>query len=214
MPFHSKEYLSRLFNNGFIPVPLIPGSKHLDIEAMGFDAIHFITRKKYLQYLSYASVCYCLSQKPPKLDEIFDWFDGYNGNVGVLGGFKGLVVLDFDKIRYYEKWRERYNRALRDVLTVQTPKGFHVYLSCDTPIITSSMYWGYRKVGHIKSLGGYVVIPPSQLSDTRAYSWPNGDPLISRPLKVNHIGELGINEESPIKTMHDKFLNRGYFTVK
>lgn len=214
MPTHTAEYLSDLYSRKLIPLPLRRNSKHLDIEAMGFQPLHFVTRRKRLKELAFDSVCYCLSQKPPSLDSIIEWFHDFKGNIGILGGYENLVVLDFDKIDFYEKWRAQHSEKLKETLTVRSPKGFHVYLRSKTPTITSSMYWNHRKVGHIKSLGGYVVAPNSSLNESALYYWHCENTLQSNPTQINQLQDLDIYGESPIKSIYDKFMGRGYFTIE
>lgn len=98
----------------------------------------------------------------PRLDELTDWFDGCDSNLGVVCGFGGLAVLDFDSEDAYDIWRV-YNLSNpigvevdRTSYAVLTSRGRHVYVYLDEPV--SNMPLGFMDV---KGLGGYVLAPPS-----------------------------------------------------
>ncbi|MDA4846165.1 bifunctional DNA primase/polymerase [Hoeflea poritis] len=202
-----------LFRRGYVPLPLRHGGKHLDIEAMGYAPLHFKTRRKLLKELAFTSLCFHFSQKPPTEEEVSGWFTGFTGNVGILGGFDGLLVLDFDGSSHFNQWRADHDELVANAPVARSPNGHHVYLKTGTPTVTSSMYAGMRRIGHVKSLGGYVVASPSVLAGRKAYEWIRS-PLDAAPPVVDGLRSLGIDAVSPFKRCYDSVRKRGYFEVQ
>ena len=200
---------------GFVPVPLRQGGKHLDIAAMGYEPHHFHTRQKRLKELMFTSLCYYFSQRPPNTEELRAWFSGFEGNIGLVTGSNGLVVLDFDKAEYYDAWRASNGDLVSRATVARSPKGWHIYLRMDAPIMTSSMYCGARRIGHVKALGGYVVAAPSQIRDLGAYTWrENARPDTDRLVTIGKLEEIGLAQISPLKRAYDRFRRRGSFELQ
>ncbi len=201
-----------LHERGFMPLPLRAGSKHLDLEAMGYCALHFQTQKQKLKELAFASVCFQLSQRPPSQETVAGWFHEFRGNIGILGGYRGVVLLDFDRNRVFDAWFERYGAVLAGCPMVASPRGHHVIIRCDTPMESSSLYFGRKKAGHLKSLGGYTVAPTSVLQDDRRYVWrENAMVTLDQVPAFETVAELGLAAISPLKDLHDKWRGRGSF---
>lgn len=209
---HLLEHALLLYRQGFVPLPLRKGGKHLDLAAMDYEPLHFQTRRKLLKELAFTSLCYQFSQRPPKQSDIAAWFADFDGNIGILGGYQGLIILDFDDCRRFEHW-EKDNRAIVSRTPVaRSPKGYHVYLRTSQPMVTSSMYSGLRRIGHLKSLGGYIVASPSVTADGGAYEWTKGrSPLDVAPCVIDSLEALHLRPVSSLKYTYDRFLNRGYF---
>lgn len=201
-----------LYDCGYIPLPLRKGSKHIDLERLGYDALHFKTKRKLLKELMFDSACLHLSQMPPTRDNVAKWFRNFDGNIGILGGYKGLVVLDFDNGKVFEAWRQKYKNIVANAPIISSPRGRHIFLRCDWPLESSSLYYGFRKAGHLKSLGGYVVTAPSVLNTTKRYK-SESLPLQAQgmPPSVGSLAELGLTQISPFKSSYDRVLNRGNF---
>jgi hypothetical protein len=96
-------------------------------------------------------------------DELRQWFTGPKRNIGVVTGWRGLVVLDFDNLEAYQAWlawakTEGGIAAQMSASTyrVASARGMHVYLVVNEPVDS------YR-VGEIdvKARWGYVLVPPS-----------------------------------------------------
>jgi hypothetical protein len=78
-------------------------------------------------------------------------------NYGVITGWSNLVVLDFDDMDEYGKWRIwSKGKIIQRAYQVRTARGVHVYLRLPFPIKS-------RKAGKIdiKAGGGYVLGPGS-----------------------------------------------------
>jgi hypothetical protein len=201
-----------LHDQGFIPLPLRQYSKHLDIERMGYQPLHFQTKRNKLKEMAFDGICFQFSQKPPTKNTIKTWFKNFQGNIGILGGYDGLVILDFDSENVFRLWHKCYEDRLGGVPVAKSPEGYHVFLRCKMPLTSSSMYYGFRKAGHLKSLGGYVVAAPSELNKRECYQWvAKSEPTSFGTLEIENIDELGLAPMSPIKSIHDNVLNRGSF---
>ena len=104
------------------------------------------------------------------------WNDRYpRANVGIAtGGISRLYVIDFDRPDALAEFTARYGVRPRTV-TVNTPKpGRHEYYrtpqGATLPNTASRLLKGVDTRGH----NGYVVAPPSRLSDGRCYTFADG----------------------------------------
>lgn len=200
---------------GYIPLPVRPGGKHLDLAVMGYPPVHFKTRRKTLKELAFTALCFHLSQKPPTETDIAAWFAGFTGNIGILGGFNGLLVLDFHHETHFEQWERRHADLMYETPVARSPRGYHVYIKSPVPMITSAMYAGFRRVGHIKSLGGYVVTCPSVLGDDENYQWlPGRSPFEVSLSSIDSLEAVRLRAASPLKTGYDRIRNRGFFDIQ
>lgn len=77
----------------------------------------------------------------PSPPTILSWFS-QPMNIGIVTGWQGLLVLDFDELNTYHRWQwwalrqGRFSLAARIAKTayrVSTSRGIHVYLWVDTP---------------------------------------------------------------------------------
>nr|WP_225071307.1 bifunctional DNA primase/polymerase [Desulfuromonas sp. CSMB_57] len=206
------DYALQLLNKGFVCLPLRAGGKHLDLAAMGIEPLHLHTMGKRLKEAMFTGITMSLSLKPPGADDIERWFSEFSGNIGILAGHGNLIVLDFDCPAAFFRWRKSHTELVSRTPVAQTPGGFHVYLRSTQPTVTSSLYGGLRKAGHIKALSGYVVSSPSRLQDGSTYSWlPGQSPFDCSPQEVPDLGSLSLYGESPLKRVYDRILKRGYF---
>jgi len=97
----------------------------------------------------------------PSQDDLARWFITPH-NYGVVTGWRGLLVLDFDDSNEYARWRMwavkrggLANFAATSAFQVQSSRGVHVYLRCETP-------GANRKIGKIDvKFRGYVLGPGS-----------------------------------------------------
>ncbi|WP_082953848.1 bifunctional DNA primase/polymerase [Mesorhizobium sp. AA23] len=206
------DYTIRLFERGYICLPLRAGGKHLDLAAMEYDPLHLRTLRKDLKELAFTSITFQLAQKPPGRSDVARWFGDFAGNVGILGGFGNLMILDFDDDAGYRAWRSGHKAIANGTPIAKSPSGFHVYLRTREPVISSSLHFGLRRVGHAKALGGYVVGCPSVLKDGSSYSWIEGQsPFDIEPQVVGNLDSLSLRPVSVLKHCYDRLLKRGFF---
>ncbi|WP_434724980.1 bifunctional DNA primase/polymerase [Mesorhizobium sp. RIZ17] len=211
-PGELTEYAISLLERGYICLPLRAGSKHLDLAAMEYDPLHLRTLRKDLKELAFTSVAFQLAQKPPGSGDIARWFRDFAGNIGILGGFSNLMILDFDDAAGYRAWLADHKTIANATPTAKSPSGFHVYLRTREPMVSSSLHFGLRRVGHVKALGGYVVGSPSVLGDGSSYSWiKSQSPFDIEPQVVDDLGSLSLRPVSMLKHHYNRVLKRGFF---
>lgn len=100
------------------------------------------------------------------LGELFDRtdFDGIGCVTGPVSG--GLCVRDFDEVAAYNQWAEKHPRLARELPTVRTSRGYHVYFRTERPV--------YAKFEDGELIGDslhYVVLPPSAHPSGAVYEW-------------------------------------------
>ncbi|WP_296739145.1 bifunctional DNA primase/polymerase [Mesorhizobium sp.] len=206
------DYAVKLLERGYICVPLRAGGKHLDLAAMEYDPVHLRTLRKDLKELAFTATTFHLAQKPPGSGDILRWFRGFAGNIGILGGYGNLMVLDFDDKAGYRAWVEDHKEIAGRTPLARSPNGFHVYLRTREPMVSSSLHLGLRRIGHVKALGGYVVACPSALKDGSSYSWLDGQsPFDVEPQAVDDLAGMSLRPVSALKHHYDRLLKRGFF---
>lgn len=93
--------------------------------------------------------------KLPNYRTLKNWFVHDSFNLGVITGWRGLVVLDFESIEWYDLWRATYPDL--HAYTVRTARGMHAYLFINEPVQAHPI----RGILDVKAAGGYVLAPPS-----------------------------------------------------
>lgn len=119
----------------------------------------------------------------------------------------GLVVRDFDTMEGYQRWAEANPVLAKDLPTVGTRRGRHVYCRADLgPIRQASKSAGGILTfddGELRG-GGYCLLPPSTHPDGGRYRWlvpleatlPEVDLIEAGLLPCNRDnGEYGVNLE-------------------
>jgi len=90
----------------------------------------------------------------------YEQIKDYDGNIGVVCGKGNLLVIDFDQMSAYEKYKD----LLPDTLEVKTGKGMHLYLK-----YAENPEFSYKKPGwgEIRAKDCYVVAPGSIHPETK-----------------------------------------------
>lgn len=127
-----------------------------------------------------------LKTELPGEDVLRLWFTGPQRNIGVVTGWQGLVVIDFDERDAYDAWTSWTHTAgevaeavAETTYRVFTRRGVHVYVSVEEPVPA-------YHVGaiDIKAAGGYVLAPPSIHPSGARYTEP------TEYLPVVHVDRL------------------------
>ncbi len=97
----------------------------------------------------------------PTDTELSKWFSGPFHNLGVVVGWRNLVVIDFDNDTEYARWqlwiaKRPIYRWIRQTLQVKTARGVHVYVTTSQPAQNAKL-----PGIDVKAQGGYVLSPPS-----------------------------------------------------
>lgn len=206
------EYALRLFERGLIPIPLVRNSKHVAFRAMGYLPYHVSKGDKRLKDIAYQSLSFHLALEPPSEAEITKWFSAHDGNIGIVGGYRGLVSLDFDSDRGFERWSRHYPEVAMKTPVEKTPKGYHAYIRTETPVLSSSLYFKGRKTGHVKGLGGYIACGPSVVSSAPSYGWlPHRSPFDVELVMVPDLQAIAMYPTGWVRRHVYRLLGRGRF---
>jgi hypothetical protein len=101
----------------------------------------------------------------PSAGQVVNWFFGGFHNVGVVCGWQGLAVIDFDEAVEYGRWLRWCGRrggqaayAARRAYRVSTSRGMHVYVRLPDKIKTIKIRHanGDPRID-VKGQGGYVL---------------------------------------------------------
>ena len=74
------------------------------------------------------------------------------------GKDNNILVVDFDEKEQYEYLKKQYN--LKDTLTIQTKRGFHLYYQYDEDIPQNAQH--ILEWIDIRSEGGFIIAPPTK----------------------------------------------------
>lgn len=142
----------RLQGLGFSVIPIVPGAK----------APPIVRFQKYRERL-------------PTVDEIHEWFeDRANRNLGlVTGKLSGVVVFDVDEHTLMYNFLVSRKSAI-----CETPRGAHWYFKY--PEFDLGNRSNRSKHVDLRGEGGYVIVPPSKITDASGYTWDRE--LVSKDL--------------------------------
>ena len=131
--------------------------KKLSDKGFKFVKIHNKTKRPFeFQWQSKANYCY--DDK-----ELINWI-GLGNNYGVVGGYKGLLIIDFDD----KDFENEHVPYLPETFTVQTGSGgTHMYYICDDPASFKILDANKNTLADIQGRGKQVVGPGS--------THPNGE---------------------------------------
>jgi hypothetical protein len=200
-----------LSKHGYIPIPICAGGKHIAFDAMSLVAYHAATRRKRFKDMAFQSLAFGLAMRPPGEADIRAWFSSHRGNIGIVSGHRQLIVLDFDQPAVFHRWTQSYPSLSRETPIERTPHGFHVYLACDEPTESSSLYLGRRKAGHLSGIGGYVVCSPSLVEGGR-YEWLPGQSFSDlEPARMTDLAGASLFRSGWAKRHYDRLLRHGLY---
>jgi hypothetical protein len=109
-----------------------------------------------------------LQRELPTEADVTRWFASRLENIGLVMGWNGLVVVDFDNMDAYNVWRQVEQIATYEV---KTARGMHVYFQIKEPI--SNMHSNLLDI----KAHGYVLIPPSIHPSGFEYMQHNANPI-------------------------------------
>lgn len=140
--------------NGFSIIPIGYRSKRPDFRAL-----------RETGYVDAAGkpVWEPLKDQPPSIEATRQWFSR-PCNLGVVTGYRNLVVVDFDVREAYNAWLSWANTeggAVAEIgastYRVVSARGMHIYLITEEPVES----WSFPGVLDVKGKWGYVLAPPS-----------------------------------------------------
>jgi hypothetical protein len=138
---------TQFLNTGIAVIPIKYKDKRPDAQLLPKDADGHPTWEPYKKQL-------------PTEQDLTHWFATPH-NYGVVAGWLNLMMLDFDDANEYSRWRiwaykqQKSKEIAETAFQVQTSRGVHVYLRCETA-------GQNRKIGKIDiKFRGYVLGPGS-----------------------------------------------------
>lgn len=122
----------------------------------------------------------------PTNTELSRWFSGPFHNLGVVVGWRNLVVIDFDNDTEYARWqlwiaKRPIYRWIRQTLQVKTARGVHVYVTTAHPAQNAKL-----PGIDVKAQGGYVLAPPSVHPSGIEYSVCSG----TLPVRIEALSDI------------------------
>jgi putative DNA primase/helicase len=85
----------------------------------------------------------------------------------VTGEVSNLTVVDLDSVDVMPLLKEAGLKIPPDAYKVRTPRGFHIYLEYDPELKQTA--GSFMEHLDIRSQGGYVIAPPTQMPDNKLY---------------------------------------------
>ncbi len=113
----------------------------------------------------------------PTEKELDNWFNHKMRNIGIVTGWQGLTVIDFDNFDKYSEWLQFATSGESALVALYgrcavTARGVHIYVKC--PNAQNMKLEGID----IKACGGYVLAPPSVHPSGKPYLWISEGPMI------------------------------------
>ncbi len=125
--------------------------------------INFMDKRPMIEWAEF-------QKRRPTETELREWFQGDRANIGIVTGpISNLAVIDLDDDVSIELFQQ-YN--FPESCMVQTHRGFHIFYRYHPSIKTAVHLHGLKM--DIRSMGGYVVAPPSINNVGVQYKWVEG----------------------------------------
>jgi hypothetical protein len=200
------ERVRAYYAAGYHCLPVISRDKNFDLPAMGFGTGHppFAERRRLAMSLVNA-VGGHFALKPPGLDQAMSWNWQSDHNLAFLTGQDRLLVLDFDDLVAFDAWRTKHPVLAASTPVARSPRGMHVYLRSERAELSSSLYWGRKRIGHVKAFAGFIVAPGSISADGFEYHWLPGQSVFDmEPKPIASLAAIGLSHVSTHKRIYDR----------
>ena len=143
--------------------------------------IHWKTKYPEIDWLRYAEFL-------PTDDEIEIWFASDLHNIGIITGWRNLVIVDFDNIAWFSVWRNwiaEQSAGVKAIVAgtriVRSARGAHVYVyterECENMKLEGIDILACRK---------YALTPPSIHPSGKRYEFENA----AEPMTIEQIGDI------------------------
>src|SRR5437667_6622823 len=134
------------------------------------------------------------AKQPSDPDVLHPWNEDPTRNLGIALGESDLCVLDFDIDKDIPEWLNQ-TRTYK----VKTSRGVHVYFRGARP--STGLYVGGKKVGDIKSVGGYVLAAGSTHPSGAIYTVVDDSAIASAPDRMSEL--LKHEDKAPVNASPD-----------
>lgn len=136
----------------------------------------------------------------PSSETLRRWFTGPRRNIGIVTGWQGLVVVDFDDMAAFDCWAGWATPALQLTYRVLTSRGVHAYFYIAEPVRN-----GHLGLIDVKAAGGYVLGAGSFHPNGTTYTALESAPIVSvgrlfdvLPFEVEHEPEPAPHVAAPV----------------
>jgi len=113
------------------------------------------------------------------------WFEKKAYNLAVVTGAisGGLVVIDFDEVGFFDRWKSEIGDILDGLVVQRSGRGFHVFFRCPQPghnqklafLADNGENTGRRVAVETRAEGGYILVEPSIHSSGKPYEVIQGN---------------------------------------
>ena len=142
------------------------------------------------------------------------WFEKKAYNLAVVTGAisGGLVVIDFDDVGFFDRWKSEIGELPDGLVVQKSGRGFHVFFRCPQPGHNQKLAFladdgentGRRVAVETRAEGGYILVEPSIHSSGKPYEVIQGDltkiPKIEQQQAEYLLREAHLLDQSPTKT--------------
>ncbi len=136
------------------------------------------------------------------------WFVERSCGLGLVTGYRGLLVLDFDSNAEFDEWSALNEQSAGAAPLQKTARGYHVLFRWDgvwrIHLFTHNGFRllgdGHaRRIGELKGVRDYVVAWPSIHPSGATYEWLSGrSPWDVEPPVISKLSDIGI---APVSTL-------------
>jgi hypothetical protein len=180
------DYAMKYHKRGWNVIPIIPARK---TPPRGFEWIQYQTERV-------------------TEDQLREWFGNDKHDMAAITGpiSEGRTVVDFDSEEGYQWWKDRNSNLAKELPTVKTGRGYHVYCRSSMTIKKS-----YTKIDLIAN--GLIKLPPSMHKTNTQYKWfvplpegslPEHNPLDWHLEDFSEIAHVTERAERTERTQGDK----------
>ena len=107
------------------------------------------------------------TKDPEHIEKLFTLYPKAGVAIVTGGEVSNLTVVDLDSKDVMPKLWDAGLKIPKDAYRVKTPRGYHIYLQYD-PLLKQTAS-GFIEHLDIRSDGGYVIAPPTQMPDNKGY---------------------------------------------
>ena len=131
----------------------------------------------------------------PTSEELRKWFGDGTANIGIVtGALSGIIAIDVDGDAGLTSMNT-LNPFLPETRTHKTPRGYHMIYKYTPELHTGA---AFAPGLDVRSDGGYIVAPPSEVGGVRYTAINDGDPVVL-PLipEILKAGQRSLNGSGP-----------------